>query len=71
MEYLCNRVETLQGCDVLQELQLHCDYSGSDVTILASYSLQDLYLPKMKNALFVALESRFSCAYATVYVHIG
>ena len=41
----------------------HCDYIGSDVTILALYSLQDLYLAKMKNALFVALESRYFCAY--------
>ena len=47
--------------DVLQEL--HCA-SGYDVTI-ATYSLPDLYLPKMKNALFVPPESnRLSCACA-------
>ena len=34
--------------DVLQELNID---SGYDVTI-ATYSLPDLYLPKMKNALF-------------------
>ena len=39
---------------MLQELHI-CD-SGYDVTI-ATYSLPDLYIAKMKNALFVAPES--------------
>ena len=39
----------------------HCG-SGYGVTI-ATYSLPDLYLPKMENALFVAPESNgLSCA---------
>ena len=50
------------GVDVLQEL--HIFVSGYDV-IIATYSLPDLYLPKMKNASFVAPESNgpsFDCA---------
>ena len=39
----------------------HCD-SGDDVTIV-TYSLSDLYVPKMKIALFFAPESNsLSCA---------
>ena len=48
--------------DVLQEL--HILIYSYDVTI-ATYALPDLYLPKMKNALFVAPEcNRLSCACA-------
>ena len=62
MEYMCKysvqRVEILQGWCTARTT--HCD-SGYDVTI-ATYSLPDLYLPKRKNALFVAPESdRLSC----------
>ena len=39
-------------------------YSGHDITI-ATYSLPDLHLPKMKTALFVASEfNRLCCACA-------
>ena len=49
--------------EVLQESSTHSS-SGYDVTI-ATYSLADLYLPKMKNALFVASEfNRLSYACA-------
>ena len=50
--------------DVLQELCTHFD-NNYDVTI-ATYSLPDLYLPKIKkNASFVAPESNgLSCACA-------
>ena len=68
MEYLCkywaHRVEILQDWSTTRTT--HCD-SGYDVTI-ATYSLADLYPPKMKNALFVTPESNgLSCACA---VHI-
>ena len=65
MEYLCKyyvyKVEILQGlCAARTTL---CD-SGYDVTI-ATFSLPDLYLPKMKNGLFVASETNgLSCACA-------
>ena len=65
MEYLCKykvyRIEILQcGCAARTT---YFDNSY-DVTI-ATYALPDLYLPKMKNALFVARESnRLSCACA-------
>ena len=55
------RVEILLGwCSARTT---HCDnvYDGT----IATYSLPDLYLPKMKNTLFVAPESdRLSCACA-------
>ena len=65
MEYLCKywvySIEILQNWCTARTT--HCN-SGSDVTI-ATYLLSDLYLPKMKNALFVATESnRLSCACA-------
>ena len=70
MEYLCkyrvHRVEILQGWSTTRTT--HCD-SGYDVTI-GTYSLADLYLPNMKNALLVAPESNgLSCACA-VWCHI-
>ena len=49
MEYLCKYL--VYRVDVLQELHVVID----DVTI-ATYWLLDLYLPKMKNALFNASE---------------
>jgi len=71
MEYLCTYwvhwVEILQGWSTTRTT--HCD-SGYDVTI-ATHSLADLYLPKMKNAFFFPPESyRLSCACA-VWCHIG
>jgi len=47
----------------------HCD-SGYDLTI-ATYSLPDLYLPKMKNVLFVAPWSNrlsWGCAVSCAYI---
>ena len=59
------RVEILQGLCAARTT--HCD-SGYDVTI-ATYSLADLYLPKMKNALFVAPELEgLSCPCAVMSV---
>ena len=56
MEYLCKcyvyRVEIFQSWCAARTT--HCD-SGYDVSI-ATCSLQDLYLPKMKNTLFVSPE---------------
>ena len=68
MEYLCKykvyRLEILQGWCVARTTYCHSDY---DIT-MATYSLPDLYLPKMKTALFVSPEfNRLSCARA---VHI-
>ena len=61
MEYLSLQVQILQGWCTAGTTR--CD-GGYDVTI-ATYSLPDLYLSKMKNALFVALESNGpSCACA-------
>ena len=65
MEYLCKywvqRVEIFKGWSTARTT--YCD-SGYDVTI-ATFSLADLYLPKMKNGLFVAPESNgLSCACA-------
>ena len=68
MEYsICANTKStvLRFCrvDVLQELHNYFNNSY-DVTI-ATYSLPDLYLPKMKNALFVAPESNgLSCTCA-------
>ena len=57
MEYLCKC-----SCAIGTS---YCDHSF-DVTT-ATYSLPDLYIPKMKNALFVAPESNsLSCAYAVL-----
>ena len=71
MKYLCKylvyRVKILQGWCTARTMR--CD-SGYDVTI-ATYLLPDLYLPKMKNALFVAWESdRLSCACAVWYSYL-
>jgi len=65
MEYLCkyqiHKIEILQGWCTATTKQFD---SGYDVTI-ATYSLLDLYLPKMKTALFVAAEFNIlSCACA-------
>ena len=53
--YKVYSVEVLQGFFTARST--HCD-SGYSVPI-ATYSLPDLYLLKMKNALFVAPESDF------------
>ena len=65
MEYLSKyrvyRVEILQGRCAARTTHFDNSY---DVTI-ATYALPDLYLPIMKNALFVAPESSgISCACA-------
>ena len=65
MKDLCKsevyRVEISQGCGAVRTT--HFD-SGYDVTI-ATYSLPDLYICKMKTAPFVAPEfNRLSCACA-------
>ena len=49
---------------MLQQLHILVINNSYDVTI-ATHSLPDLYLPKIKNALFVAPESNgLSCACA-------
>jgi len=62
MEFLCKH------CCAIRTT--YCDHSF-DVTI-ATYSLPDLYIPKIKIALFVAPESNsLSCAYAvtSIFAH--
>ena len=59
MQIQVYRVKLLQGSSTARTT--HCD-SGYDVTT-ETYLLAHLYLPKMKNALFVAPESNgLSCA---------
>ena len=67
MEYLCKyyRVEILQGWCAARTT--HCD-SGYDVTI-ATYSLPDLYNPRMKNALFYAPEFNTLSSACAVFAH--
>ena len=62
-----HRVEILQSWTATRTT--HCD-GGYDVTI-ATYLLADLYLPKMKNALFGAPETnRLSCACAARFSYL-
>ena len=65
MEYLCKckmyGIEILQGWCAATATDFDCGY---DVTI-ETYSLPDLYPPKIKTALFIAAEfNRLSCACA-------
>ena len=65
MEYPCkywvHRVEILQGWSTTRTTQYECGYNAT----IAKYSLADLYLPKMENALFVPPECNgLSCACA-------
>ena len=60
------RVEILQGCCAVRTT--HFDF-GYDVTI-ATYSSPDLYLPKMKTALFVAPEFNRLLVLALCNFHI-